>query len=329
VNVRFIKIGAPFLVVILLGIFLLTNGKPALAATNYGNMWLGYWDHGIQNNDFSGPTSFTIPPAVVFFYGCFFGDVNNTCGFPTKYAQTANIDGYTLFIKFAPDVPISQVVSGSVYTAGLQNFADGLAAFGHPVEITYASEMNGDWNTNYGYTHGGSASWKTSWKYVVSTINNRLAADGQAGLADWVFAPNVNCQTACDDWINYWPGSANPNPGHGYENILGFDGYADNPTTDTFDKVYSSSLAEISTKPGANTIPLIVAETGVLAGSSQASAIGPWITGACNAGAIMLDYFNASSSASGRDYTLSSTSESNMASSWAALPTGCANNYHY
>ena len=80
----------------------LLNTKPALAV-NYGNMWLGYWDHGIQSNDFSGPTSFTIPPAVVFFYACFFGDVGNTCGFPTTYAQTAYNDGYTLFIKFAQE----------------------------------------------------------------------------------------------------------------------------------------------------------------------------------------------------------------------------------
>jgi hypothetical protein len=328
-NIRFIKFVAP-LVIILLGILILTNSKSVFASPNYGNMWLGYWDHGIQNNDFSGPNSFTIPPAVVFFYGCFFGDINNTCGFPTTYAQTAYNDGYTLFIKFAPDVGIDQVVSGSQYTAGLQHFADGLSAFGHPVDITYASEMNGNWTTNYDYTHYTAAQWKTSWKYVVSTINNRLSADGATGIADWVFAPNVNCGSpTCTDWANYWPGSANSKPGHGYVNILGFDGYNDNPGTATFSSIYSASLAEISNTTGANTIPLIVSETGVKASANQASAIGPWITGACNAGVVMLDYFNASSSASGRDYTLSTSSEANMASAWAALPTGCANNYHY
>jgi hypothetical protein len=216
-----------------------------------------------------------------------------------------------MFIKLNPQVAITQINDANGYTPGLQAWADGLAASGQTVFVSVAAEMNGDWNSNYGFQNGSAhaAAYKTFWNYVHDTINTELSADHALGAAQWVFNPNADCNVDCTTWGQYWPGSSKVDD-------LAFDEYV-HSSSDTFSSMFGSALNEISGVNGASIKPLWVGETGIVNSLDQTSLIGPLVTDACNAGVTRFDYYNDSKGSN--NYTLSTGAQTAMKTAWDNL----------
>ena len=221
---------------------LATAARPASAATS---MSLGYYDGQVQSGDTSGMDAFPVTSATVIHYNCW------TCTFPSSVARTLWADGHTrIFVEMESwndggsplphgDVPVTDITAGE-YDSYLARFADAVAAFGHPVYLTFDHEMNGDWYP-WGW-HGSDgitpAQWQSAWIHVRSVINAELTADtANVQLVKWVWAPNVNCGgTTCTDLASYYPGDS-------FVAVKGLDGYL-NSTSDTYLRVFGSSVTD-------------------------------------------------------------------------------------
>jgi len=92
-----------------------------------------------------------------------------------------------------------QAVTAGEYDSYLRSFAQGVAAFGHPMLLTFDHEMNGTW-----YPWGAQAytpgEWVTAWQHVYDVIHPI------APNAVWVWAPNTEYGARPVD--SYWPGGS-------------------------------------------------------------------------------------------------------------------------
>jgi hypothetical protein len=144
-------------------------------------------------------------------------------------------------------------------------------AFGHPLFLRWAAEMNGDWYTWSGaLTPGGPASFVRAWQ----RIHDIFAAAGVEN-ASWVWAPNADSHpggtspTAANNWRNYYPGDA-------YVDWVGIDGYnrgsTPNQSWESFASIFDPVYADYAGRK-----PIMIAETSsVDAGGDK----GAWIDGA-------------------------------------------------
>ena len=177
--------------------------------------------------------------------------------------------------------PITNVIKGT-YDSYLKNFAKQVAAFGHPVLLTFDHEMNGSWYA-WGDTEITPTQWIEAWQHVTSLISSI------APNAIWVWAPNIEQGAA--PVASYWPGRGYPNP---HVNIVGLDGYLQNSGS-TWANTFSQSIKDVMAVSGGK-YPFIVAETGVPStDSNSVSQINNLVAGARSAGAAALMYFDSGS----------------------------------
>jgi hypothetical protein len=137
----------------------------------------------------------------------------------------------------------------------LRAWAEAAAAYGKPVVLRYAWEMNGNWfpwsptqdRTRYFDLGNTPANYRLAWQHVYTLIHD--------------IAPNVKFF-----WCPTVTGIANAaaySPGPEYVDYVGVDGYARGPVQ-TMATVLGPGLATVRTLPGAAALPMLVGETGVL-----------------------------------------------------------------
>jgi hypothetical protein len=178
----------------------------------------------------------------------------------------------------ATSYPIANVINGA-YDSYLKNFANEVAAFGHPVMLTFDHEMNGKWYP-WGDTEVTPTQWIGAWQHVTSLISSI------APNAVWVWAPNIEQGAA--PVASYWPGNGYPDPHVG---IVGLDGYFQNSGS-TWANTFSRSFTDVMTVSG-GTYPFVVAETGVPSTDSNGvSQIDNLVAGARSVHAAALMYFD-------------------------------------
>jgi hypothetical protein len=178
----------------------------------------------------------------------------------------------------ATSYPITSVINGT-YDSYLTKFADEVAAFGHPVLLTFDHEMNGSWYP-WGDTEITPAQWIEAWQHVTSLISSI------APNAIWVWAPNVEQGIA--PVASYWPGNGYSDPHVG---IVGLDGYFQNSAS-TWANTFSQSVTDVMTVSGGS-YPFIIAETGVPSTDpNNVAQINNLVAGARSAGAKALMYFD-------------------------------------
>jgi hypothetical protein len=179
----------------------------------------------------------------------------------------------------ATSYPITNVINGT-YDSYLKNFANAVAAFGHPVLLTFDHEMNGSWYP-WGDTEITPTQWIEAWQHVTSLISSI------APNAIWVWAPNIEQGAA--PVASYWPGNRYLNP---HVSIVGLDGYLQNSGS-TWANTFSQSITDVMTVSG-GLYPFIVAETGVPStDSNSVSQIDNLVAGARSVGAAALMYFDS------------------------------------
>jgi Glycosyl hydrolase family 26 len=208
--------------------------------------------------------------------------------FQTADAQAAWNAGTEIFAELqtcgnpcdsVTSYPITNVINGT-YDSYLERFANEVAAFGHPVLLTFDHEMNGSWYP-WGDTEITPTQWIEAWQHVTSLIS--LIAPN----ARWVWAPNIEQGAA--PVASYWPGNRYLKPD---VSIVGLDGYLHNSGS-TWANTFSRSFTDVMTASGGR-YPFIVAETGVpSADSNNVSQIGNLVAGARSVGAAALMYFDS------------------------------------
>lgn len=210
-------------------------------------------------------------------------------GFQAADAQAAWNGGTETFAELqtcgdpcdSTGYPIASVINGT-YDSYLTNFADEVAAFGHPVLLTFDHEMNGSWYP-WGDTEITPTQWIEAWQHVTSLISSI------APNAIWVWAPNIEKGAA--PVASYWPGRGYPNPHVG---VVGLDGYYRNSGS-MWGNTFSQSVTDVKAVSG-GTYPFIVAETGVPSTDpDNVAQIANLVAGARSVGATALMYFDCGS----------------------------------
>jgi hypothetical protein len=145
----------------------------------------------------------------------------------------------------------AQVAAGA-YDAYLQQWGAALAAWGKPVYIRYAHEMNGDWYPWSDGVNGNAAgSFVTAWRHVHDVVT----AAGATNVR-WIWSPNVP-YTGSTPLTSLYPGDE-------YVDVVALDGY-NWGTTQTWSTwlspsaLFGDGLAQLRTiAPGK---PIIIGET--------------------------------------------------------------------
>jgi hypothetical protein len=158
--------------------------------------------------------------------------------FALAFARQARAHGAIPLIQMGPTgISMADIAAGR-FDGYLRSYAGSVRAYGHPVVISFAHEMNGNWYP-WGFGHVSPATWVAAWLWAV----NWTATDNPP-LRSW------------------WPGSS-------YVTWVGIDGYLTAPRS-TFDTVFTPTLADIRAFSNA---PVLIAETAVGPASGQVAKI--------------------------------------------------------
>jgi mannan endo-1,4-beta-mannosidase len=223
--------------------------------------------------------SLPVKPRIVNYYAPWLAP------FKESFAQAASADGLITFVEMNPDscprtcrggYPSLPDIAAGVYDGYLTSFGQQIAAYGHPVMVTFAHEMNGNW---YPWGRGGKdnvtpAQWVAAWDHVVTVVS--AAAPG---LVDWVWAPND--EGGAGPVAAYWPGDE-------YVDTVGIDGYLRSDSA-TFQSVFGPTIADIR---ALTSRPIWIAETGLTIDAATATRLTSYVAAVRAAGIQGFLYFN-------------------------------------
>jgi Glycosyl hydrolase family 26 len=230
----------------------LTSQQPLKPVPVPASPLVGVYEPGVPGS-WAGVARFTgatgVKPAVVVYYSPW----NDP--FAASFARTAWDHHAYVLVQLQPGgVTLAGVAAGGS-DAYLRAYADDVAAFGHPVIVSFGHEMNGTWYP-WGYGHVPPATFVAAWRHVVRVFR----AEGAANVT-WLWTVN-SINGASGALRQWWPGAA-------WVDWTGVDGYYFR-STDTFGSVLGSTIAAIRAISGA---PLLVAETAVGTTANRESQI--------------------------------------------------------
>lgn len=156
------------------------------------------------------------PPSIEMWYADF------RQPFPTAGVQAAASRGSTPLITWEPwrwgggisqpAYALARIASGD-HDAYLQQWGQALRAYGRPVTIRFAHEMNGNW---YPWAEGvngnGRGEYVAAWRHV-----HRVVRSAGGTNASWMWCPNVPYDGSVPMGGLY--------PGANYVNVAALDGY--------------------------------------------------------------------------------------------------------
>jgi len=138
-----------------------------------------------------------------------------------------------------PQYALTRILDGS-HDATFRTWARGIKAWGKPLQLRFAHEMNGNWYPwSEGVNGNQSGSYVQAWRYV----HNIFKSEGATNVS-WVWSPFVRL-----------PGSkplASFYPGDAYVDWVALDGYNGGTALDwggwqSFEQIFGPSLAELKT----------------------------------------------------------------------------------
>lgn len=203
-------------------------------------------------------------PAIVMWYQSF----SEPLFYSSQVSMVAQ-DGATPLITWAPElsggsgIPLSAISNGD-YDSYLTTQAQAAKAWGIPIDVRFAHEMNLA-GSSYGPGNNGNtpAAFVSAWRHVV-----QLFRQARADNVKWVWSPNVDCGGACG-FDSFYPGDA-------WTDWVALDGYnyssVDGVPWMSFQQVFGTSYADITKL---TTKPLMIAETASTESGGDKAA---WIT---------------------------------------------------
>jgi hypothetical protein len=220
----------------------LTSRTPLAPVPAPASPLVGVYEPGAPAG-WSGVAGFTaatgVKPGIVVYYSPWRDP------FAASFARAAWGHGACVLVQLQPDgVTLSSIAAGGS-DAYLRSYADAVVAFGHPVILSFAHEMNGTWYP-WGEGHEPPAAFVAAWRHVVRVFRTEGAAN-----VTWLWTVN-SVNGASRSLSQWWPGAA-------WVSWIGVDGYYFR-ATDSFESVFGSTIAGIRAFSGA---PLLIAETAV------------------------------------------------------------------
>lgn len=192
--------------------------------------------------------------------------------FPSPEADIVYANGSIPLITWEPWITnpsgtLEAIASGS-YESYVKEFLQAAKAWGKPLFLRFAHEMNGDWYPWSGFHNGaaeGAARYKQAWRYIYN-VKEELGADN----VNLVWCPNNINQPDVS-----WNAVSNYYPGEEYVDWIGMDGYNwGYGGWQSFDSIFTSvysNLTSLSSKP------LMIGE---FASAEQGGSKADWITDA-------------------------------------------------
>lgn len=171
-------------------------------------------------------------------------------GFPHRFALAAWAHGGKAVIQIQPNAQPLRAIAAGRYDLWIRTYASEVRAFGHPVIIGFAHEMNGGW-----YPWGKQpGAFVAAWRHIVTLFRQQGATN-----VTWLWTPNVVSKYP-RSLRHYWPGSK-------YVNWVGLDGYYYH-SADRFQQIFGPSIREVRKLTHA---PILLSETavGTLAGQAR------------------------------------------------------------
>jgi glycosyl hydrolase family 26 len=171
-------------------------------------------------------------------------------GFPHRFAQAAWANGGEAVIQIQPNTQPLWAIAAGRYDLWIRTYASEVRAFGHPVVIGFAHEMNGGW-----YPWGKQPNaFVAAWRHIVTLFRQQGATN-----VTWLWTPNTGGANP-SVLRRYWPGAT-------YVNWVGIDGYYYHPA-DRFAQIFAPSIRFVRTLTRA---PILLSETavGTLAGQAR------------------------------------------------------------
>ena len=152
--------------------------------------------------------------------------------FPRDLMQNPADAGAVPMITWEPTDVSLRDIAGGRYDSYIRDSADQAAAWGRPILLRFAHEMNGDWYSWGLGVNGNTASdYKAAWRHAVKIFRSR-----HAGNVRWVWAPNTG------KFGSLFPGEK-------WIDFIGLDGYnwgAKYDNWETFEQVFDSSYRAIT-----------------------------------------------------------------------------------
>jgi mannan endo-1,4-beta-mannosidase len=175
--------------------------------------------------------------------------------FKTRFATQVQAHGATLFVQIDPGHTSLATIASGRDDAFVRSYADQVRAYGHPVIIGFAAEMNGDWDP-WGYRHTPARVFVAAWRHLVTVFRQQ-----GAGNVIWLWTVDLTEQGTgpIQDW---WPGA-------GYVTWVGIDGYYYQRDY-TFENAFLPTIAEVRIFTRK---PILLSETGVGQIAGQAAKI--------------------------------------------------------
>jgi hypothetical protein len=131
-------------------------------------------------------------------------------------AINANVPIRQLMISWDPGVLMSSIAAGK-HDAYITSYATEAKAYGHPVYLRFAAEMNGEWNSYSSSASDGphATTWVAAWIKVYDLFK---AAGASNVKFIWCPSETDSPDTQGNHLENYWPG-------YQWVDIMGFDAY--------------------------------------------------------------------------------------------------------
>ena len=131
--------------------------------------------------------------------------------FQNAFAEAAASHGASTLVQIDPtNISIAKIAAGK-YDSYVTSFAHKVAAFRHPVIISFGHEMNGPWET-WGYHHTSPTVFVAAWRHIV----NLFREDGADNVI-WLWHVN-SASSRTGPVRDWWPGSQ-------YVTWVGISGY--------------------------------------------------------------------------------------------------------
>jgi mannan endo-1,4-beta-mannosidase len=235
--------------------------------------YLGVYERETSSS-YAGVTAFKtatgVQPDVLTYYSSWLEPFN------TSFAITAAAHGAVSLVQINPyNVSLAAIASGQ-YDSYLRTYAEAVGAYAHPVILSFGHEMNGNWYP-WGYTHTSPATFVATWRHIV-TVFRGLGVQNVI----WLWTANIIQIGGIPSPAAWWPGSS-------YVTWVGIDGYYYQPSW-TFTSLFGPTIAAVRELTHD---PILIAETGATAGSSQPGKITDLFAGVRLYGLLGFVWFNA------------------------------------
>lgn len=235
--------------------------------------YLGVYERSMSSS-YSGVTTFTTATGVQPNVLTYFSSWREP--FQTDFAINAAEHGALPLVQINPyQVSLAAIAAGQ-YDKYLSTFAEAVRAYSSPVILSFGHEMNGSWYP-WGNTHTSPKTFVAAWRHIVNVFRSIGAMN-----VTWLWTANIIQVGGIPSPADWWPGSS-------YVNWVGIDGYYYQSSW-TFNSLFGPTIAVVREL---TRDPILIAETGALAGPTQPAKIADLFAGVRLYGLLGFVYFDA------------------------------------